>query len=76
MNLFDISVLKYANDSKMELKNLKIRSFYLFHKCELLCLKDIKTKDSEQCFKKCEQGKIRLNEKNNLYNLIRFGFLL
>lgn len=57
MNLSEISTLKFANDAKMTLKSLKIRSFNIFHKCQYKCVKNIKAKETEQCFKKCEQGK-------------------
>lgn len=57
MNLPEISILEFANSTKMTLKGLKIRSFNAFHKCQYKCVKNIKAKETEQCFKKCEQGK-------------------
>lgn len=62
MNPPELSVLKFANDCTITLKQLKIRSFSLFHKCQLACVKDLRTTQTEQCFKSCEHGKLKNND--------------
>jgi len=40
-------VLKFVNDYKMAVERLRVRSFYLFHRCEHRCLEDISADDSK-----------------------------
>jgi len=56
MNPPELSVLKFANDCSISRKQIKVRSFNLFHRCQLTCVKDLKYQQSEQCFKACENG--------------------
>ena len=56
MNPPELSVLKFANECTMSLKQIKISSFNLFYKCQLSCVKDLKNQQTEQCFKACEHG--------------------
>jgi hypothetical protein len=53
----DITIMKFANEHKIAKANLRIFSFYLFHKCQLACVKDLNNRDTEACFKMCETGK-------------------
>ncbi|EWS74847.1 hypothetical protein TTHERM_000030359 (macronuclear) [Tetrahymena thermophila SB210] len=46
--------LKFVNEASIEKKKIKIRSFYLFHKCQYLCLKDLNNKESETCMQNCQ----------------------
>jgi hypothetical protein len=40
------------------MKLLKIKAFSLFHRCELRCVKNIYSDQSENCFKSCEKGNL------------------
>ena len=53
----DITIMKFANEHKIAKANLRIFSFYLFHKCQLACVKDLNNRNTEECFKMCESGK-------------------
>lgn len=70
MNPPELSVLKFANDCTISLKQIKIRSFNLFHRCQMACVRDLKNQQSEQCFKSCEHGSFKFNE----YFVINFRF--
>ncbi len=50
------------------MKLLKIKAFSLFHRCELRCVKNIYSDQSENCFKSCEKGNlfVILLKKNKL----------
>lgn len=52
-----VAILKFVNDYKMEIERLRIRTFYLFHRCEFRCLKDVDASGDavESCLKHCEQ---------------------
>ena len=41
------SVLKFVNDYKKDMEGLRIRSFYLFHRCSHSCVKDIEANNDK-----------------------------
>jgi hypothetical protein len=51
-----VTVLKFVNDYKMDMERLRIRSFYLFHRCQERCFSDINSQAdlTETCVKNCE----------------------
>lgn len=47
-NLYDdLGVLRSVNDYKIESKRLKIRSFYLYHLCQMGCVQNFTSEDTE-----------------------------
>jgi hypothetical protein len=46
----DLGVLKSVNDYKIETKKLKIRSFYLYHLCQMNCVTNLRNEDTESCY--------------------------
>lgn len=52
----NMTVLAHVNDTKIQKANLRIKSFYLFHKCQFQCYKDISNPDNDLCLHKCEKG--------------------
>ena len=75
-SLNDFQVLKFVNDSRIKKKQLKIRSFYLFHTCQNKCLKDINDTNTEICLKRCEQGKKYSFISHNIVFEIKLSFAL
>ena len=69
MNPPELSILKFANDCTISMKQIKIRSFNLFHRCQMTCVRDLKNQQSEQCFKSCENGFFKFNEYFVIYVL-------
>ena len=56
----EIEILEEANDIKMNLKKLKIKSFYAFHLCQYKCFQNLKN-NADYCISNCEKGKTYFN---------------
>ena len=52
----NICVNRFANDYGIAKKLLKIRSFGLYHQCQLKCFTNIKSDDSTFCNNLCAKG--------------------